>query len=336
MKFYLACLAIVSFWVLPASAHINGIPIIPKFASPEGIQETDGVSIQLRWVDGDQDPTGIIYFHYTPDNATPDLVPTMSLVTGEEIVSIPVSDDNNSFEWNLSDIEPGVYHTYARVVDPPFCDRVVFSNALTIHRGTSEQSIFGGIITYPRREGYVIDERGTIELLIVSSEVPSVSLEYGITTQDTESDPPDSDCSTIRTKWQSLGQIGSETTIEAIPELGNDYWRISAEWDSSQVVPGAYLIKATISNPDSLSRSLYSSGWISVIHDDTQPMPPPVNQAIQTPETQLQATPTPEKAPTSPKPSHSSPSCSVQTISNQPLAWLILILIYRKQHRLKT
>ena len=57
--------------------------------------------------------------------------------------------------------------------------------------------------------------------------------------------------------------------VEVVPQLGSDYWKITAEWNTSIVPEGIYLIQAIITDGNLNARTLYSPGSISILHSSS-------------------------------------------------------------------
>ena len=55
----------------PAAAHVGGLVVQPQFLSPVGIIEPVEPSVDVLWIDGDADPTGVLHFHTQLGNVPP-------------------------------------------------------------------------------------------------------------------------------------------------------------------------------------------------------------------------------------------------------------------------
>src|SRR5437762_3084368 len=102
--------------------HVGGVPTPAKFVDPKGVGAAGDQSFDVKWTDGDMDPTGKFSFYYQVSNVPPNATlssPSFMGVAIPEAQQLPILSTMNDFQWNTSAIASGSYYLYAITTDPP-------------------------------------------------------------------------------------------------------------------------------------------------------------------------------------------------------------------------
>jgi hypothetical protein len=264
-------------------AHAGGIPVRPSFLEPMGIVEPTDGEVEFRWLDGDDDPTGIHRFYYQKTHAPPISVPEETLLQGVHMTDALVIDSANTFLWEVTDIPAGTWQVYTLTEDPPFCSRIQFAPALVAIRDADGTAPFGGVITQPGPSGAVVDQEATLEVEAISRTKPTIRLVAGLLEPVEESDSA-SPCLGLRYRAGSDHLIVEALEMEAHPDAGDERWVVTVSWDTSDIPAESYVVQAEISADGQTPATVYAPSWLAIVHGEQQASTPDESpsQACQT------------------------------------------------------
>ncbi|MEZ4266788.1 MAG: hypothetical protein R3F39_10450 [Myxococcota bacterium] len=269
---------------LPASAHIGGFIVLPDFDAPLRIAVPTQPEIDLLWRDGNIDPTGVFHFSYQRDGlpATPN--PDPALLVGVEFGTAAISDLTNALSWTLEDVPTGAWHIVAQAVDPPLCPAYRLAPTVVVVRRDAEPLPLGALFFAPYRTQIVTEDVAALDLRAVAESAPTVTMDYGVLDPIIEdpgpplpcdSPPCPLDCPTVNRRFASRGVLLTDAAMEADPDAGAGWWRLSHVWDAVGVPEGNYELRAVVRAGPGEEVTIYSGAGVTVREPEQVAEPAP-------------------------------------------------------------
>jgi hypothetical protein len=267
---YQRCVALVLVLALvllstSVRAH-DGTASSVGFTAPHGFVEAGGESVILEWDDSDAYPEAVHELFYQAENIAPTHVPPSDQLTGISLLEVASTDPDNTFTWDLSEVQTGVYSVYAVTQEPNICRHVEFLTGAFIVRHPGDVAPLGVLVTSPLDKNVVGMESASIELVAVSPTQPTLSLRAG--RMDFASEPDwenDALCDPFRRTWEEAYQIAEAIPMDLDLEAGPDRWRLTVSWETSEVQPEFYALRAEIVDADGNTAIGWSHSWVVAI-----------------------------------------------------------------------
>jgi hypothetical protein len=255
-------LVLMSFGV---QAH-DGTASSVGFTHPIGFFEAGSETITLEWDDSDAYPEAIHELFYQNENIPPTHVPPSDQLNGLSLLEVAAPDPSNAFTWDLSEVQTGVYTVYAVTQEPDICRHVEFLMGALIVRHPGDIAPLGVFIASPLDTNVVGMESASIELLAVSPTQPTVTLHAGRMDFASESDwEGDALCDPFRRTWEESVKVAEALPMEPDLEAGPERWRLTVTWDTSEVQPEFYALRADIVDADGNTAVGWSHSWVAAI-----------------------------------------------------------------------
>ncbi|HEY0840577.1 MAG TPA: hypothetical protein VGD74_10365 [Vulgatibacter sp.] len=232
-----------------ADAHLNGIPTIAWPQTPEGVGEVVDGSYRITWIDfDDQATTGettidVHAIRRMPPTYRMGVVPRIDPDDPDHVViatGIPERNLANAIDWDTSAVAPGTWFVFTVAHDDPFEMWAFGRGAVSVARA-GEEPWPAVIVTRPDDSTPVADG--------------SVELRY-------ESFDPDGTGKVLLEATRSFDGQGLVTLAADLPADPSG----SFLWDTREVTPGDWTIKATIVDGLERSSSAFGRFFVRVAH----------------------------------------------------------------------
>ena len=292
LGFRAALLALFLALSWAAQAHLGAEIHVPEIQAPSGVVETEKGDVLIEWIfeapdepmdmDMEEPIEGdhVFRFYWHAQNAPPSLVADAGyLEDGVVIGDAPYQDGPGSLLWATAGVPTGAYHVFVKALDPPSCDGVAYAPALVVVRAAGESVPLGAHFTMPGADVTPVEGEAVIEIEAVGGSQPHVRLEAGGLWPAKADGSTTEYCEVIQMTFDPKLVVAEDLPMSPDAAAGPDRWRLTYTWDTSQVAPDYWTLRATVWDEAGSEIVVFPRGWYEVLEGSAEPQAEPVGDA---------------------------------------------------------